>query len=122
MTKFYVKTGSNEISFAVQATMVISLRESVVHRYVQRMTADMHRNNRTEIGCPCRKCKLGSMFKPASGDVEKHLLRVGFMEGHTQWMGDDEDDDHDETNGAATSEDEEEARSEERRVGKECRL
>ena len=93
---------------AVHSTMVIKMRESMVNRYVQRATADMHQNNHTEIMCPCRKCKLGSLFKPTSGNVEHHLLRYSFMEGHTQWMGDDEDDDHDEANGAATYEDHEE--------------
>ena len=87
--------------------MVIATRESVVNRYVQRATTDMHQNNRTEIRCSCRRCKLGSMFKPSSGNVEQHLLRYSFMEGHTQWMGDDEDYHHEEANGAATSEDEE---------------
>jgi hypothetical protein len=79
----------------MQATMVISMREGDVDRYVQRATADMYRNNRMDIRCPCRRCKLGSLFDPYSGKVKEHLLRYSFMEGHTQWMSDDEgDDDH----------------------------
>ena len=84
--------------------MVIEMKESVVDRYVERATADMYRNMRMDIRCPCRRCKLVSLFDPISGTVNEHLLRYGFMEGHTQWMssddeGDDDkgdDDDHDE--------------------------
>ena len=35
------------------------------------------------------------MFDPLSSTVNDHLLRYSFMEGHTQWMGDDKDDDDD---------------------------
>ena len=85
--------------------MVIEMKESVVDRYVERATADMYRTKRMHIKCPCRRCKLVSLFDPISGTVNEHLLRFGFMEGHTQWMssddeGDDDegddDDDHDE--------------------------
>ena len=88
--------------------MVIEMRESVVDRYVKRAAADMYRNNRTEISCPCRKCKLMSLFIPSSGIVQEHLLVRGFMEGHTQWMdSDDEDDSEEEVSaGAATGNEE----------------
>ena len=72
--------------------MVISMRESVVDRYVKRATANMHQNNCTYISCPCRRCRLGCMFEPSSGKLQEHLLMRGFMDGHTQWMSDDEDD------------------------------
>ena len=75
--------------------MVIAMRESVVDRYVERATADMYRKKRKDIMCPCRRCKLGSLFDPFSGIVNQHLLRYSFMEGHTQWMSDDGDDDID---------------------------
>jgi hypothetical protein len=63
--------------------MVFTMRESDVDRYVQRATAEMHRNNGMYIRCPCRRCKLGSMFTPFSSTVKEHLLRSSFMEDHT---------------------------------------
>ena len=87
--------------------MVIEMRESVVDRYVKLAAADMYRNNRTEISCPCRKCKLVSLFIPSSGIVQEHLLVRGFMEAHTQWMdSDDEDDSEEEVSGEATGNEE----------------
>ena len=74
--------------------MVIWMSESVVDRYVERATADMHRNNRNDISCPCRKCKLGSLFNPSLGIVQEHLLRRGFMQWYTQWTMSDDEDDH----------------------------
>ena len=81
------------------------MSESVVDRYVERATADMHRNNRNDISCPCRKCKLGCLFNPSLGIVQEHLLRRGFMQGYTQWtMSDDEDDHEADVSGAAEAE------------------
>ena len=94
--------GSNsQFSLALQATMVIAVRESVVNRYVRRATADMYRKNREDIRCPCRKCKLQALFTPSSETIRDHLLMRGFMDGHTQWMSsdDDEDDDDEEFGG-----------------------
>src|SRR5664279_5711221 len=52
---------------------------------------DMYQNNRIEIRCPCRKCKLGTLHNPFSGTVRDHLLMHGFMDGHTQWISDEDD-------------------------------
>ena len=75
-----------------------------MNRYVRRATADMYRNNRQDIRCPCRKCKLQALFTPSSETIRDHLLMRGFMDGHTQWMSsdddeDDEDDDDEEFGG-----------------------
>ena len=70
--------------------MVLEMRESVMDTYVRRATADMYRNSRKYIRCPCRTCKLQCMFEPSSGELKSHLLRRGFMEGHTEWMSDEE--------------------------------
>ena len=103
MSKISVKTDgfNSQLSLVVQATMVRAIRESVVNRYVRRATADMYRNNRQDIRCPCRKCKLQALFTPSSETIRDHLLMRGFMDGHTQWMssGDDEDDDDEEFGG-----------------------
>ena len=54
---------------AVQAIMVIKIRESVVMRYLKHAIADMYRNNLTEILCLCRRCKLGKWLDPFSGKL-----------------------------------------------------
>jgi hypothetical protein len=40
------------------------------------------------------------LFNPFSGKVLEHLLMSGFMDGHTQWMGEDgnEDEVHEDNN------------------------
>jgi len=82
--------------------MVIKMSESMVTRYLEAATADMIRNNKTEIRCPCRKCKLKSLIKPSSGVLENHLLMRGFMPGYNRWISDEDDDDG--NNGAAGNE------------------
>ena len=76
----------------MQATMV-TLSEHVVNRYLRHATEDMLRNNRKMIQCLCRKCRLEGALDPFGGHLLEHLLRRGFMVGHTQWISDDEDDD-----------------------------
>src|SRR5664279_5115846 len=87
----------------MQATVVI-MSECVVNRYLRHATDDMLRNNRKEIRCPCRKCKREGLLNPFTGDLLTHLLRRGFMDGHTQWISDDEDY---EVHGAAAGNDQE---------------
>ena len=69
--------------------MVIMMSESIVARYKEAAIADMIQNNRTEIRCPCRKCKLRNLLRPESRELEDHLLMNGFMPGHTQWIATD---------------------------------
>jgi hypothetical protein len=76
----------------MQVKMVM-MKESTVIRYLSHATDDMIQNNRKEIRCPCRKCKLRTLFNPFSGKVLEHLLMSGFMDGHTQWMGEDGNED-----------------------------
>jgi hypothetical protein len=73
----------------MQAIMVIEMSESIVMRYLKHAIIDMYENNRTEVLCPCRRCKRGKWFDPYSGKLQGHLLTNGFMHGHTQWMSDD---------------------------------
>ncbi len=56
----------------------------------------MKENNRTEVLCPCRKCKGIVWLDPYDdGRVEAHLLMTGFMDGYTQWISEEEDGDED---------------------------
>src|SRR3954466_10591843 len=77
------------------------MSERVVNKYLRYATDDMIQNNRTEIRCPCRKCKKVGLLNPFSGELLEHLLIHGFMDGHTQWL-DDDDDDDDEVHDGAT--------------------
>src|SRR5664279_1391781 len=79
--------------------MVLTMSEAIVDRWLKSATSDMKRNNMTEIRRPCQRCKLKSLMKPDSGDLESHLLVRGFMDGYTQWVVRDED-----VNGAARNE------------------
>ena len=77
----------------MQAThIMVVMSERVVNIYLRHATEDMLKNGGKEIRCPCRKCKLRGLLNPFSGDLLGHLLRYGFMDGHTQWISDDEDD------------------------------
>ena len=54
----------------------------------------MKENNRTEVLCPCRKCKGIVWLDPHDdGRVEAHLLMTGFMDGYTRWIIEDDDED-----------------------------
>ena len=59
--------------------MVVTMSRGRVGRYKEDAKADMILNNRTQIRCPCRTCKLRSWINPDSGQLEHHLLRRGFM-------------------------------------------
>src|SRR5664279_4938688 len=79
--------GSNSPALCTaQATMVRTMSEGIMARYLKSAMADMIRNNMTEIRCPCRRCKLRSWIKPDSGLLESHLLVRGFMDGYTRWI------------------------------------
>ena len=80
-----------------------AMSEAVVNRYLKHATEDMFRHNRTEIRCPCRKCKLVGLINPFSGKLLEHLLMPGFMDGHTQWLSDE--DDHEGNEAPATGND-----------------
>jgi hypothetical protein len=72
---------------------MVMMKESTLIRYLSHATDDMIQNNLKEIRCPCRKCKLRTLFNPFSDKVLEHLLMSGFMDGHTQWMGEDGNED-----------------------------
>ena len=64
--------------------MVVHMREGQVVRYKVNAKADMVRNNRTLIRCPCRTCGLRKWIDPDSGQLEEHLLMRGFMLGFNE--------------------------------------
>src|SRR5664279_4668794 len=84
---------------------MVIMSERIVTRYLKNATDDMLQNNREEIRCPCRKCKLSTLHHPFSGKVRDHLLMRGFMDGHTQWLCDE--DDEPKVHGAAAGNDQE---------------
>ena len=59
--------------------MVVTTSRGRLGRYKEDAKADMILNNRTQIRCPCQKCKLRTWIDPDSGQLEEHLLRRGFM-------------------------------------------
>src|SRR6266480_916163 len=73
--------GSNFVLYVYhwQATMVLSMSSARISRYKKDAKEDMIRNNRRQIRCPCRSCKLERWINPDSGQLEEHLLRRGFM-------------------------------------------
>ena len=88
--KFFL---GSKISFCPtpQATMVRTMTESIVNRFLSSAKAEMLQKNETEIRCPCRRCKLKSLIAdPDSGQVRDHLLLRGFMDGY-RWQGDEDD-------------------------------
>src|SRR3954465_714761 len=72
--------------------MVLIMSECIVARFLKCATADMIRNNKTEIRCLCRRCKLNWVIDPDFKNLQAHLLRHGSMDGYTRWISDDEDD------------------------------
>jgi hypothetical protein len=90
----------------MQVKMVM-MKESTVIRYLSHVTDDMIQNNRKEIRCSCQKCKLRTLFNPFFGKVLEHLLMSDFMDGHTQWMGEDgnEDEVHEDNNNEGQEDD-----------------
>src|SRR4051812_49842657 len=78
------------LSPCTQAIMVCEMLSDItVARWMQCVTNDMLRNNRTDIRCPCRRCKLECVTEPDSGILEKHLKRNGLMDGYTWWIRDE---------------------------------
>ena len=84
---------------------------TMVDRWLRSVVQDMKEYNRTEVLCPCRKCKGIVWLDPHDdGRVEAHLLMTGFMDGYTRWITEDEDDDVEDADGAGnddTGQDEE---------------
>src|SRR6187399_906335 len=53
-----------------RATMVRTMTEGIVNRFLRSSKAEMLQKNETEIRCPCRRCKLKSLIAdPNSGKV-----------------------------------------------------
>ena len=83
----------SKISFCStpQATMVRTMTEGIVNRFLCSAKAAMLQENETAIRCPCRGCKLKSLIAdPDSRQVRDHLLLHGFMDGY-RWQGDEDD-------------------------------
>ena len=83
----------SKISFCStpQATMVRTMTEGIMNRFLRSAKAEMLQKNEMEIRCPCRRCKLNSLIAdPDSGHVWDHLLLRGFMDGY-RWQGDEDD-------------------------------
>ena len=100
MTIFF----GSKISFfsTPQATMVRTMTEGIVNRFLSSAKAEMLQKNKTEIRCLCRRCKLKSLIADQdSGQVRDHLLLCGFMVGY-RWQGDE--DDHEVVHGQARNE------------------
>src|ERR1043165_9981663 len=77
------------------------LSDITVARWLQCATNDMLRNNRTDIRCSCRRCKLECVTEPDFGILEKNLKRNGLMDGYTRWISDETGDQEEELNGGA---------------------
>ena len=83
----------SKISFCStpQATIVRTMTEGIMNRFLSSAKAEMLEKNETEIRCPCQRCKLKSLIAdPDSGQVRDHLLLHGFMDGY-RWQGDEDD-------------------------------
>ena len=64
----------------------------MVDRWLRSAVQDMKENNRTEVLCPCQKCKGIVRLDPFEGGTFKaHLLMHGFMHGHTRWISEEDD-------------------------------
>ena len=70
---------------------MVIMSERIVARYLKHVTDDMLQNNRTEIKCLCRKCRLKTLHDPFSRKLQEHLLMRGFMDGYTRWMSDEDE-------------------------------
>src|SRR3954465_608055 len=77
------------------------LSDITLARWMQCVTNDMLRNNRTDIRCPCRRCKLECVIEPDFRILEKHLKRHGLMDGYTRWISDEAGDQEEDLNGGA---------------------
>ena len=72
---------------------MVMMSEKEVDRYLRHATEDMYKNDKDEIRCSCRNCKLMTLHRPFSGVVRDHLLMRGFMDGGAtlSWMNDEDD-------------------------------
>src|SRR3954447_15320280 len=70
--------------------MVRMMTGGIVDRFLSFVKAEMIQKNETEIRCPCRRCKLGSLMDPDSSTIKGHLLMRGFIDGY-RWEGDEDD-------------------------------
>src|SRR3954463_6302881 len=68
---------------------------------MQCATNDMLRNNRTDIRCPCRRCKLECVTEPDSRILEKHLKTNVLIDGYTRWISDEVSDQEEDVNAGA---------------------
>ena len=82
----------SKISFCStpQATMVRTMTEVIVNRFLSSAKVEMLQKNETELRCPCRTCKLRSLMDPDSVQVWDHLILRGFMDGY-RCQGDEDD-------------------------------
>ena len=69
--------------------MVHTMSEITLARWMQCATNDMVWHNRTDIRCPCRRCKLECVTEPGSRVLQIHLMCNGFMDGYTRWISDE---------------------------------
>ena len=68
--------------YRAELTMV---NGTMVDRWLRSAVQDMKENNRTEVLCPCRKCKGIVWLDPHDdGRVEARLLMNGFIDGYTR--------------------------------------
>src|ERR1041385_3461730 len=75
-----------------------------VARWMQCATNGMLRNNRSDIRCPCRRCKRQCVTEPDSGILERHQKRNGLMDGYTRWISDEAGEEEDVNGGAPVNE------------------
>src|ERR1041385_37634 len=80
------------------------LSDITVARWMQCATSDMLRNNRSDIRCPCQRCKLQCVTEPDSGILQRHLKRNGLMDGYKRWISDEAGEEEDVNGGAPVNE------------------
>ena len=56
-----------------------------VHDFLGVAEDDRKRKGDPKICCPCVRCKNETMYDYESGQLFRHLLQYGFMEGYTRW-------------------------------------
>src|SRR3954468_3289254 len=80
------------------------LRDITVARWMQCVTNDMLRNNRSDIRCSCQRCKLQCVTEPDSGILQRHLKHNGLMDGYTRWISDEAGEEEDVNGGVPVNE------------------
>ena len=84
--------------------MVRMMSKIILARWMQCATNDMVHNNRTDIRCPCRRCKLECVTEPGFGVLQIHLMPNGLMDGYTRWISDEAGEEEDVNGGAPGNE------------------